>query len=182
MLWIIEALLLVLIVLLPRYRKWGLALAGVFALVLLWAMQRSNFGGIETGLKGTAAVNTNTAAAITALPLDIVQTDNLRLSGNGAPWRFTGRLTNVSDKFQISSASFDIARADCYENADSPAGCLPIWQGKQTVAIAIPPQQSRDFSIEIWLHGSALRLKGAARDQFKLTALAGRASNSTTAP
>lgn len=176
MLWVIETLLLILVVLVPRYRKWGLVLAGVFAVVLLWAMQRSN---VDVGVapNKTTAAKTATLSAITALPLEIVQVDNLRLTGNGAPWRFTGRLINISQQYQISSANFDITRDDCYAGAGSPSGCLTVWRGKQTVAIVIPPQQARDFNIEIWLHGSALRLKGSPQDQFKLTALTGRIVN-----
>lgn len=174
MLWVIEGILLILIVLLPRYRKWGIALAVIFGLVLLWAMQRSNFGGIGVKPAATTTASSTNPSTITALPLNIAQVDDLRLSGNGAPWRFTGRLLNLSDTYQISSASFDIARADCYENTGSPSGCLNVWQGKQTVAISVPPKQARNFSIDIWLHGSALRMKGTAQDQFGLVALSGR--------
>jgi hypothetical protein len=174
MLWVIEGILLILIVLLPRYRKWGIALAVVFGLLLLWAMQRSNFGGIGVKPATTTTAGIPNVSAITALPLNTAQAEHLKLTGSGAPWRFTGRLRNLSDKYQITSASFDIARADCYENTGSPSGCLNVWQGKQTVAISVPPLQARDFSIDIWLRGSALRLKGTAQDQFSLVALSGR--------
>lgn len=170
--WILAALAALLIWRGRPYRYWGFGLGAACIVVLLWAMHRSDFGGLLSP-PGQGMTAPPTAPSIDTPPVDAIQGENLRLAGNGAPWEFTGRLINTSSVYKISAVSFELVRSDCYENAPTPDGCDTIWRGKRTVNVMIPPAQMRDFQTDIWLHGSTPRPRGVVRDQFKIVAVNG---------
>lgn len=172
MVWIVAAMLLALVLLARRRtRRFGIAVGGMVLLVLAWAMLRSNFGGrAPQSPKLPAAVPAQTPAP----PLSSIAVQDLRLTGNGAPWRFSGTVTNLSPDYHVTAAVFGITRADCYEGVGTPDGCQVVWSGEQTVLLNVPAGQARNFSVDIWLRGSALRLKGTPKDRFTLLRLTGR--------
>lgn len=155
----------------PGTRMLGGALGAILIVILIWAMQRSGFGGRDPVRPDS--VSSAPAARPTVVPLDSVRAENLRLAGNGAPWRFSGRVVNVSHDYHISSVTFEIMRADCHEGAGTADGCEVAWRGQQTVTLDVPAQQMRNFDTQLWLRGSALRLKGVAKDEFVLVRLTG---------
>lgn len=172
MLWILPVVLVLVLLARQRTRKFGIAVGIVFGLVLAWAMQRSDFGDVLKRVENPTLTGTPSIQAFVP-PLDSVSVQDLQLSGSGAPWRFSGKVANLSTEYQISSATFRITRFDCYQGAGTPDDCLAVWRGEQTVALNLPAQQTRNFVTEIWLHGSALRLKGNAKDEFALLRLTG---------
>lgn len=174
MVWIVAAMLLALMLLArPRTRKFGIAVGGMVLIILIWAMLRSDFGG-----RWRAPQSAKLPAAVPfpapAPTLNSIAVQDLHLAGNGAPWRFSGTVTNLSPDYHINAAVFDIERADCYEGAGTPDGCQSVWSGEQTVLLNVPAGQMRNFSVDIWLRGSALRLKGTAKDRFTLLRVTGR--------
>lgn len=174
-LWIIAATSVLVLLARPGTRILGAALGAVLLVILLWAMQRSDFGGV---LRNPARPESTPAARPGAPPLNSVRIEGLELAGSGAPWRFSGTVANLSQHYRINSAIFEITRADCYEGAGTPDGCQVVWRGQHTVTLDVPPQQMRNFTVEMWLRGSVLRLKGVAKDQFVLIRLTGAPTDS----
>jgi hypothetical protein len=106
------------------------------------------------------------------IPPDQVVVDNLQLTGGGAPFEFSGRIENKSDTL-LRSFTVLVTRRDCYQGALDPSGCVVLWQDRQWVPLSVPPQQTRDFSTSVWMHGEAPRPRGTLKDSFEVVAATG---------
>lgn len=174
MYWIVAALVLVLTLTIPKFRRAGVILGVVLLILLAWAIQRSNpWKPTPEATQQREASRTIPPPVADSPPLNAVNAEKLQLSGSGAPWTITGRLTNASQRYRITSVTLKIERRDCYGGAPDPSGCVMQWQGVDTVFVAISPGEWREFSSAIWLHGSLPRTRGETRDTFEITAVGG---------
>ena len=175
MYWIIAALVLVLTLTVPKLRRAGVIIAVILLVLLGWAIQRSDpWAPTTEATQQREASRTLPVPNTDSPPLSALNAEHLLLTGSGAPWTLTGRLTNTSQTHRITSVTFKIERRDCYTSAPDPSGCVLQWQGSDTAFVDLPPNEWREFSSAIWLHGSLPRPRGETRDSFQVTAVDGK--------
>lgn len=172
MYWILAAICLLLLLLVPRLRPAAIAGLVILSALLLW--------GVIERVRGTDSADTiergrpSTPAAITqSFPIEDIELSGVLLTGAGAPFKLAGRVSNASAQMRLKSFMVDITRHDCYEGALDPSGCVVRWHSRQWVEVGVPPQQARDFDTSIWERGDATRLMGQSRDEFKIVAASG---------
>ena len=174
MYWVIVALVVVITLTARKLRRVGVIVTVVLLALLGWAIERSNpWAPTPEATQQREAARTVSPPTSESPPLSSVTTQQLQLRGNGAPWTLTGRLTNTSQRYHITSVTLKIERRDCYADAPDPSGCVVQWQGKETVFASIPAGEWREFSSAIWLHGSPPRTHGETRDSFEIVAVDG---------
>ena len=175
MYWILAALALVLTLTVPNFRRAGVIIVLVLLILLGWAMQRSSpWAPTPEATRQREASRSLPGPQTDSPSVSSVQAERRQLTGSGAPWTLTGRLTNTSQLYRITSVTLNIERRDCYASAPDPSGCVLQWQGGETVFIDVPPGEWREFSSAIWLHGSLPRQRGETRDTFQIQAVDGK--------
>ena len=172
MYWILAAICLLLLLLVPRLRPAAIAGLVILGALLLW--------GVVERVLGTDSANApergrpSTPAAVTQnFPVEDIELNQVELTGAGAPFRLTGRVTNRSAQMRLKSFMLDITRHVCFEGALDPSGCVVRWHSRQWVEISVPPQETRDFATSVWERGDVTRLQGKGRDEFELIAASG---------
>lgn len=172
MYWILAAICLLLLLLVPRLRPAAIAGLVILGALLLW--------GVIERVRGTDAANapergrpSAPASVAQSFPVTNVELNHIELTGAGAPFRLAGRVTNTSAQMRLKSFMLDITRHDCYEGALDPSGCIVRWHSRQWVEVGVPPQEARDFVTSIWERGDVTRVQGKARDEFKVIAASG---------
>jgi hypothetical protein len=173
--WILAALFILVAMAVPRMRP--LVLPGCIVLVamLSWAIwQRVRDDRAEGPPVGESRGRPSSPVTATqSLAISLVSTENLRLSGGGAPYQLRGRIVNRSEDSLLTSATIRVTRRDCYEGALDPTGCVKLWQNDHWIAISVPPGEGRDFVEAIWMHGGAPRHRGTAQDTFEVIKASG---------
>jgi hypothetical protein len=172
MYWILAAICLLALLMVPRLRPAAVAGLVILGALLLW--------GVIERVRGTDPADLpergrpSTPAAVTqSFPLEDVVLDTVELTGAGAPFKLSGRVSNASAQMRLKSFMIDITRHDCYEGALDPSGCVVRWQSRQWVEVGVPPQEARDFVTSIWERGDVTRVVGKSRDAFKVIAASG---------
>jgi hypothetical protein len=176
MVWIIAAIVLLLALLAPRFRKFGLALAGativiVVALILLNERNKPN--------PAPAAIDSNARPATHGRLLDL---DDYRIERQdkedpeaknrislsevrfaqikptfgpqaNAIQSIQARLYNDSKRFSLTDYSYYLVVQDCVETKPrdpSTAQCTTVYDQRQRgTPVAVPPSQARDITISI---------------------------------
>lgn len=174
MYWILAAILLLIMLVSPRLRVAGVVGLLILGALLAWAVvQRMRGPDPAVVERPRRSQPTSPAAPIASVPLDAVSLENLQLAGSGAPFELRGTVVNRTSDLELKSVTILITRRDCYERALDPSGCEVLWQDRHWTPVGVPPEQSRDFSTTIWMHGSAPRPRGEIRDRFELVAATG---------
>lgn len=173
--WILATVFIVIALSQPRLRPLGIVGCVVLAAMLAWGVvQRLRSDDPSQApaaqQRGKPA---SPAAEPRSIPLSMVATENLRMSGGGAPFELRGRITNNTSDITLRSVTIRLTRLDCYEGAVDPSGCAKLWQDDHWIAVTVPAGQSRDFVEAIWMHGNAPRARGRVQDAFELITAAG---------
>jgi hypothetical protein len=173
--WILAALFILVAMAVPRMRP--LVLPGCIVLVTMlgWAIWQRvrDDEAMRPPIATERGRPSSPVMATQSLPVSVVNAENVRLSGGGAPYQLRGRIVNRSGDSLLKSATIRITRRDCYEGALDPTGCVKLWQNDHRIVIAVPPGESRDFVESIWMHGGAPRQRGTIQDTFELIAASG---------
>lgn len=114
-------------------------------------------------------------AASTAIPLDSLQVDELKLTGGGAPFELRGTIQNLSATTRVRSITLRIVRRDCYEGALDPTGCAVVWQDQHWISVSVPPESERPFATSFYARTPVSRLRGTLKDEFRLLSATGEA-------
>jgi hypothetical protein len=173
--WILAAIVLLITLTVPRLRPAGIVGCIVLGVMLSWGMIQRMTGSRDTATepvepRGRPA---SPAAAVVNVPVDAIATDELRLTGGGAPFEFSGRIVNNLTDVNLKTITFELTRRDCYENALDPSGCVVLWRDRRWIERSVPGGEAREFSANIWVHGSAPRARGITRDEFKVISATG---------
>jgi hypothetical protein len=141
--------------------------------MLLWGVVgRLGGGNQDESIVQQRGRPASPAAALQTISPDSIAADNLRLTGSGAPYELSGRIENKSATL-LRSVTVLVTRRDCFEGALDPTGCVVLWQDRHWVPLSVPPEQTRDFSISVWMRGAAPRARGALKDSFEVVAASG---------
>jgi len=173
--WILAAIVLLITLTVPRLRPVGIVGCIVLGVMLSWGMIQRLTGGrqTESGTITPRAQPESPAATSMLIPIDSISIADLRLTGGGAPYEFSGRVVNNRTDVQLKTIRFEVIRRDCYEGALDPSGCVVLWRDRPWVERRVPPGEARDFAVSIWAHGSAPRARGTTRDEFKIVDVTG---------
>jgi hypothetical protein len=147
----------------------GIALAAL--LVVGLAQRLANRSGPDPeGQRGKPA---SPAAVVSALPLEQIKLDELKLSGAGAPFEVRGTILNASADMRLRTLTLRIVRRDCFEGAIDPSGCVVIWEDQHWFPVDVPPQGERKFVSSFYAHTSVPRARGTIKDEFRLVTATG---------
>ncbi len=173
MYWILAALLLIVMLAVPKLRPVALVGLMILGAMLAWGMLE-RLRGVDPDQQVERGRPTTPATMLQAIPEEEIELHDLTLSGGGAPFRLTGSVSNQSSSVRLTSLMLDITRRDCHEGALDPSGCTVLWQTRQWVELSVPPQERRDFAVSIWARGEAPRAVGTTQDEFKIIAASGQ--------
>ncbi len=173
MYWILAAIFLIVLLVVPKLRPLALAGLVVLGVLLAWGML-GRLRNDDAAPQAERGRPTTPAAALSAFPVDQVHLENFQLSGGGAPFRLTGTVGNQSTNLLLKSLTLDISRRDCYAEALDPSGCTLLWQTRQWIDLAVPPEEARNIAISIWARGDAPRAVGTISDEFKIVTANGQ--------
>lgn len=174
MYWILAALVVLLTLAAPRLRPVGIVGCVILAALLVWGMvQRWNAAPPRDGPVQERGAPASPAAARVAIPPALIDLDELRLSGGGAPFELRGEITNGSSDAQLRAFTIQIVRKDCYAGALDPSGCATLWQTRQWIRVTVPPEQTRLFAASIWAHSTVPRPRGTLEDEFTIVSATG---------
>jgi hypothetical protein len=174
--WILAAILLLITFAVPRLRPLSIVGLVVLAALLGWGMiQRMRGPDVNSADAPQRGQPSSPAAPLSVVPLELVELKDMKLSGGGAPFELRGRVANRASDLQLKSITILIIRRDCYEGALDPTGCTVLWQDRHWMPITAPPLEEREFSLSIWMRGSAPRPRGDIEDSFELVAATGEA-------
>jgi hypothetical protein len=172
MYWVLAAVFLLVMLAVPRLRPVALVGCVILGGMLAWGMVQRLRGTDPADLPERGRP-TSPAAMVQAVPIGVIELEDLQLTGGGAPFRLTGHIINDSKTQRVKSVMLEISRRDCYTGALDPSGCVVIWRDRRRIEVSVPPQEERDFAISIWARGEAPRVVGAVRDEFTLVAASG---------
>ena len=98
-------------------------------------------------------------------PGDIVIENPVITGSYAGGFRFSARLVNSNEDFELKESAISITMLDCED--ESQANCQVIGQQEERILVRIPPGQARDISRTLTF-GSARPSKTLAW-QFKVT-------------
>jgi hypothetical protein len=171
--WILATIFILIALVVPRMRPLGVIGCVMLAGMLLWGvigrLRGDNDGGAVVQQRGRPS---SPATALQTISPEQIVADSLSLSGGGAPFEFSGRIKNNSEAL-LRSVTVLVTRRDCFEGALDPSGCVVLWQDRHWVPLSVPPKQTREFSIAVWMRGAAPGARGTLKDSFEVVAVAG---------
>jgi hypothetical protein len=168
--WILAAILVIVALAIPRLRPAGVVGSVILGALLAWGVTQRLRGGSPELERGRPA---SPAAQLQAVPIDLIDAQELRLTGGGAPFELRGRIVNRATDAQLKSVTIQLTRRDCYEGALAPGGCVVLWQDRHWIPVSVPPGEARDFAVSIWARGAAARPRGTVQDSFEVQAAQG---------
>lgn len=171
--WILATIFILIALAVPRLRPLGVIGCVILGAMLLWGVIGRLRGGDESEpVTQERGKPTSPARVMQPIALDQVVVEGLQLTGGGAPFELSGRIENRSDVV-LRSVTVLVTRRDCYEGALDPSGCVVLWQDRHWVPLSVPSQETRDFSVSVWMHGAAPRSRGTLKDSFEIVAASG---------
>ncbi len=173
MYWILATIFILIAFAVPRLRPIGIIGCVLLGAMLLWGViERLRGGNPDEPVVQQRGRPTSPATVLQPIALDEVVVDNLELTGGGAPFELRGRIENKSEVL-LRSVTVLVTRRECFEGALDPSGCVVQWQDRHWVPLSVPPEQTRDFAISVWMRGAAPRARGTLKDSFEVVAAAG---------
>ncbi|MGD9841737.1 MAG: hypothetical protein AB7F79_01535 [Steroidobacteraceae bacterium] len=161
---LILLMITVLLALTKRYRRIGVPLSVVLMGLILWQTVNSVSGSSQAV---TDSLSTSSVSSIVTLPASAVQLSHMILSGNGAPWRLSGEVTNTAT-IDIGAVKILITRRTCDTAETELTKCKVLWQGEHTQRIKLAAGASQSFEADDWSHTPVPRQVGVLRDQFEV--------------
>ena len=161
-------MLTVALALTPRYRREGLILSAVLIVLMGWQLWVPTASNLRTPQASVAS----TPSQAVALPTEQIQLTSPVLTGDGAPWRLAGTLTNHAQSM-LREVRLLIVRRSCSLPDQAFDQCLLVWQGEHTLQIKIPTGATQSFEVSVWSHDSVPKPVGLVRDQIQVVAANG---------
>ena len=131
--WLVVLILLILMLALPEFRKYGVVIVLVLAvgIFLLWRYQENE----ENKSKAR-------------IPPSDLSFENVSLQPAYSGYDLTGRIINNSKKYTLNGIQLKLTFKDC--NKENNGGCVVIAEENKYMYIKIPPEQARDFKEDFY--------------------------------
>ena len=178
MFWAFAATVLILLLTITISNRGVVRIVGGIALAALLAVGLAQRLTHRTEPGGERGKPISPAAVISAVPLDSIKVEELRLTGSGAPFELRGVIQNSSTDTRLRSLTLQIVRRDCFEGALDPSGCVVIWRDQHWVQADVPPAGERRFAASFYAHTNVPRPRGTLKDEFRLIAATGHPERS----
>ena len=181
MYWILATVFLLIALAVPKLRPIGIGGCVILGLMLIWGMVQ-RLGTETPDPANTRGSPTAPTTALRVFPLDLLETSNLHIAGNGAPFEVRGHAVNKATDMRLKSFTVNIARRDCYEGALDPSGCELLWQSTQWIELPLATGEARDFASSFWTRGEVARARGKTQDSIEVISADGEAAPAVEAP
>ena len=90
--------------------------------------------------------------------LEFRNVDIRRAAGGG--YVFVGQIRNHSDRYTLASVAIGLTFYDC-KTESGVRDCVVIGERRESIYLAIPPKQARNFKEPIYSYGDVLNSQGA---------------------
>lgn len=137
--WFLGILILILIVVSARFRKFAITLALVGITIGLLAWQYQEYG--KSRVKDRIHPSELTLENI-----------SFRQIEDSFDYEMTGRIFNNSEKYVMNGLFLNLSAKECKDSAEN--GCVIVSEQKENVYITVPPGQARDFKKNIYLYSN----------------------------
>lgn len=182
MYWILATVFLLIALAVPKLRPIGIGGCVILGLMLIWGMVQRLGTDDPPAVVSTRGRPMPPTTAVRVFPPEALETSNLRIAGNGAPFEVRGHVLNKATDMRLKSFTLRIARRDCYEGALDPSGCELLWQSTQWVELPLPAGEARDFASSFWMRGEVPRAKGKTEDTIEVISADGEPVAAVEAP
>ncbi|MCE7913537.1 MAG: hypothetical protein DYH15_02410 [Nitrosomonas sp. PRO4] len=137
--WFLGILILILIVVSARFRKFAitLALVGISIGLMAWQYQEYDKGRVKDRIHPSE------------LALENISFKQIEDSFD---YEMTGRIFNHSEKYVLNGLLLNLSAKECKDFTES--GCVIVSEQKENVYITVPPGQARDFRKNIYLYSN----------------------------
>ena len=173
--WLVALALLLVLIAIVGLRRFRLALgivaAVLFGLAVYKRLTTPAMPDVEVMRQERVAPP---RSAVERVPLDLISTEQLSIRGGGAPFTFSGTVTNRSEEYEVTSITLRATRLDCHPDALDPSGCDLLWQREKWIDLSLPPGAERRFSVADWARDTPPRPRGEPRDRIELVRATGR--------
>lgn len=142
--WLIGIVVLVLLVVSVRFRKFVLGLIALAAAV----------GGVVYLIN-----EREESRSLSRIPVSQLMFENAMLTPDYSGYKMSGRIRNTSTQFTLKEVRYIVTLQDCTGESSSKK-CITIGESSEGVSLPIPPGQARDFEDSVYLGGT---LKPQAR-------------------
>lgn len=175
MFWIFAALVLLIIVSVTIKNRGPVRVIGcvLLAVILGWGLYQRLGQRPETSAATARGRSASPAAVSAPIPLQQIEISNIKLTGSGAPFELSGRITNHTADMHLTTTTLRTTRRDCYAGAMDPTGCVVIWQDQHWIRWRVPAGETREFVETLWAHTPVPRIRGTIKDEHELTGAAG---------
>jgi hypothetical protein len=142
--WLIGIVVLALLVVSVRFRKFVLGFVALGAAV----------GGVVYLIN-----EREESRSLSRIPVSQLIFENVMLSPDYSGYKISGRIKNTSAQFTLKEVTYIVTMQDCTGELPSKS-CVTIGESRETVYLNVPPGQARDFEDSVYLGGT---LKPKAR-------------------
>lgn len=181
MYWILATVFLLIALAVPKLRPVGIGGCVVLGIMLVWGMLQ-RLSGDAPDSASTRGSPTAPTTALQPFPLQALETSNLHIAGNGAPFELRGHAANASTDMRLRSFTVRITRRDCFEGALDPSGCVLLWQSTQWVELPLAAGEGREFASSFWTRGEVARARGRTEDDIEVISADGEALRAVESP
>lgn len=137
--WLLGILLLVLIVVSARFRKFAavFVLVGITVVLSVWQYQEYAKSSVKSRI----------------LPSELVlQNLSFKLSGSNPEYEMTGRVINNSEKYTLNGMLLNVTAQECSDSLNTE--CMVISEQQENIYITVPPGQGRNFRKNVYLYSN----------------------------
>jgi hypothetical protein len=140
--WLIGIVVLALLVVSVRFRKFVLGFVALGAAV----------GGVVYLIN-----EREESRSLSRIPVSQLIFENVMLSPDYSGYKISGRIKNTSAQFTLKEVTYIVTMQDCTGELPSKS-CVTIGESRETVYLNVPPGQARDFEDSVYL-GATLKPK-----------------------
>ncbi len=98
--------------------------------------------------------------------------ENVTLNPDYSGYKIEGRIKNNSAKYTLKAVTLIVAMQDCTGEPRSQ-NCITIGESNETMYLAVPPGQARDFDESVYFSGGNLNPKGNLEWYYSVSQIKG---------
>ena len=136
--WFAIVIVLILLIVSVRFRKFALSLAMllVFCGLMIWVYQEYETHQVRN-----------------RIPPSELRLENVSFAPLNNDYEMTGRMINGSEKYPLNGLQIKISVKECNNDHDD-LNCIIFYETEEYIYIMVPPRQARDFKKVITLYSN----------------------------